>query len=187
VLATGDGGDVELYGIDGKAIRHWPSHAWSAGIAFSRDGALLATSGPELWRADGSARIWPADLQPASPKVNRPDDTVQFMPDGKTLLVSNADFVTTPTGGNMWQATTRLLSVADGSLVHDYGNSLDRRPSPSPAGDWIVAGSTLVHVATDARLTLDPPAFTSVFLADGRIAGSATDGRMIRLYCPSAE
>jgi WD40 repeat protein len=185
-LASGDYGYVELYGIDGTPKGKLPSQDWSAGIAFSPDGAWMATSGPELRRADTGALVWPSDVpapatQPAD-ALGTPDNTVAFSPDGALLLVSTSQHDST--GG--WQSTTRLLRVADGAVTRDFGATLDRRPSFSADGSWIVAGRNLVHLATDARATLDQPSAASIFLPDGRIVAAAVGARFLRLYCPGA-
>jgi WD40 repeat protein len=183
-LASGNDGHVELYALDGSPLGTRPSRAWAPGVAFSRDGAWMATSGPELWRADTGARVWPADLQAAAPDGTPSrvfDDTVAFTPDGSLLLISTAS---TGTSSDTWQTTTRLVRVADGTLVRDFGASLGRRPSLSADGAWLVAGTDLIHLATDTRRALDQPASISIFLPDGRIAAAAPGERFVRLYCP---
>jgi WD40 repeat protein len=183
-MASGNDGQVELYSLEGMALGVRPSHAWSPGVAFSADGRWMATSGPELWQVGPMMTLaWPAEVAPAAsdPKTRGgvPDDSVTFSPDG-TLLLTSAGF----RFEGSWTATTRLLRVADGGIVRDFGATLARRPSFSPAGDWIVAGADLVHVADDVRARLDGAPAIARFLSDGRIVAAAPADRLSRLYCP---
>jgi WD40 repeat protein len=188
-VALGACAGVELRPLLGDGVVRLPSHVWSPGVAFSPDGRWLATSGPELWRADGSQRMWPADVI-AGPRADGfsdafnwlMDNTVSFSPDGALLLVSNT--IAKPQVPDPdWTATTQLLRASDGSLVRDFGGTLGRHPSFSPDGAWIAAGGTLVHLASGAMTTFAPHIAVSVFLPDGRIA-AADNQRVVRIYCP---
>jgi hypothetical protein len=178
ILASGEEGRVALYGLDGRALGSRPSHAFAPGVAFSADGAWMATSGPELWRAGTEVRIWPEQIEPAVPSADPggADDTVAFSPDGTLVLVSHA-FLGPPERAR----STRLLRVSDGALVRDYGDTLARRPSFSPDGRWIAAGPELLSLATGTRQRLDDLT-VSLFLPDGRIAGAGA--LALRLFCP---
>jgi WD40 repeat protein len=188
-LALGSCGFLELHAIDGSGVQRLPSRVFAPGVAYSADGHFLATSGPELYRGDGGERLWPADVPPVPDPGNLTfleyslrDNTVSFSPDGALLLVSNT--IDKPNGGmKAWTASTQLLRVSDGALVHDFGGALPRGPSFSPDGAWIVAGGQLVHLATLAFSTLPLDQEVSAFLPDGRIAALGQDS-VVRLYCP---
>jgi WD40 repeat protein len=187
-LALGSCSFLEIHDLDGAAVARLTSQVFAPGVAYSPDGRFLATSGPELYSADGKERFWPAQVVPGPGPPNPTfayeslqDNTVSFSPDGSLLLVSNT--INRPPRPRPWTATSRLVRVSDGSLVQDFGTSLPRRPSFSPDGAWIVAGTELVFVPTGAVAPLDADLEVSAFLPDGRIAALGHDD-VVRLYCP---
>jgi WD40 repeat protein len=189
-LALGSCSAVEVRALDGHFTMVLVSHVWSPGVAFSPDGRLLASSGPELWRADTGERLWPTHLEPGPPPLSLTeamqtftDNTVVFTPDGTRMLVSNAQQRWGAGSNEGWQVNTRLLRVEDGSVIRDYGNALDRRPSLSPDGQWVVAGAVVFQVDSGAGVTLDRNVVLSTFLPDGRIA-AADRANQMTLYCP---
>jgi hypothetical protein len=111
------------------------------------------------------------------------DNTVVFTPDGTRMLVSNAQQRWGAGSNEGWQVNTRLLRVEDGSVIRDYGNALDRRPSLSPDGQWVVAGAVVFQLESGAGVTLDRNVVLSTFLPDGRIA-AADRANQMTLYCP---
>jgi WD40 repeat protein len=190
VVALGTCSAVERYGRDGQLLGALPSHVFSPGVAYSSDGRFLATSGPELWRADGSERLWPAEIVPGpGPREVGPpedfltDNTVAFSPDGTQLLVSNAPPDPPGYPPSHWKASTQLVRVADGTLVRDFGGDLPRHPSFAPDGSWIAAAGRVVHLASGTVVSLGEAIAVSTFLPDGRIA-AADESRVVRIYCP---
>jgi WD40 repeat protein len=188
-LALGSCSFLELHSLDGHGVTRLSSHVFAPGVAYSPSGHFLATSGPELYSADGSLRFWPAQVVPG-PGPRDPafaieslrDNMVAFSPDAQLLLVSNT--IDRPLDPRQpWEARTQLLRTSTGEVVFDFGTALSRHPSFSPDGAWIVAGPALVYVATRAITPLDPGLDLATFLPDGRIAGAGRDG-IVRLYCP---
>ena len=188
-LAMGSCGHAELHELSGQGVTRLPSHVFQPGVAYSPDGRLLATSGPELYTADGRTRLWPAQVVPGpgpaypafAPESLR-DNLAVFSPDGSLLLVSNT--IDRPTSlAAAWEASTQLVRVADGSVVRDFGTSLPRHPSFSPDGAWILAGARLIHLRTLTSATLAEDMEIAIFLPDGRIAAAGKDA-VVRLFCP---
>lgn len=189
-LASGSCGKVELYDRAGRRIAHRASMARAPGVTFSPDGMRLGTTGPELWSADPASPGWlmgPPPKNPGREDFALMDDTAAFSPDGTLLLVSTA--VREAGGSPTWHTATSLISAADGRVVRSLGGELARRPSFSPDGEWIVAGTDLIHVASNARARLGGQLSMATFLPDGRIVGAGKDAGpekypMLRLFCP---
>jgi len=156
-------------------------------VAFSRDDRLMATSGVALYQtaptAEGWRKLWSA-VVPAPPKDDRSitdgfANDVSFSPDETQLLVSRC---TEPNAG----CVVSLLSVDTGAVLRQLPELQSAHPSFSPEGSWIVAGGTLLHLASGDVRKLDPDlaTTTALFTPDGDIiAGSADD--VLTRYCRS--
>jgi WD40 repeat protein len=172
---------------DGGDIQTFDPRVRFPGMRFSPDGTVLVTSGHQAWRTKDWKLLWQQD-----PDIFRADsldlensNSVAFTPDGSQVLISSSEreYGVTP---SLWRTHSRLRATADGKLIREFKDkdALDRRPSFSPAGDWITAGPTVHHLASPTTRALDPDTRVSLFLPDGRIAGGKIDGT-ITLYCPS--
>jgi WD40 repeat protein len=153
-------------------------------VAFSPDGATMATSGPELWRLSDHQALWPKEIHPANPPADARyfDDRVDFLPDGKSLLVSNCscDGTFSTCGGR-----TRVVRAADGGMIADHGDKLGCGASLSPDGARAVAVDRMLDLAKGVVSKL-PVAGRGVsrFLPDWRIVVGGTDG-VVRILCPA--
>jgi WD40 repeat protein len=182
-LASGSCGKIELFRPDGTRLGERPSAAPTAGVAWSPDGKRLATTGPELWPADGSTPVWPPMVSPAPDNgtVKMSDNVAAFSPDGQVLAlsrsISSVPYVE-------WDTTTDLVQASDGMPIDSLGRRLGRRPSFSPDGSWLVGGGYVLHLATRRSQAMTSDRATSRFLPDNRILAYGTD-RALRLYCPA--
>jgi WD40 repeat protein len=182
-LASGTCGKIELFRPDGTRLGERPSSAIVAGVAWSPDGKRLATTGPELWPAEGSAPLWPAMVAPAPDNgaIRISDNVAAFSPDGKVLALSRS-LGYLPYAE--WDTMTDLVAASDGSALDGLGRRLGRRPSFSPDGSWLVGGGYAFHINTRRSQPLTSDRAASRFLPDNRILAVSTEG-ILRLYCPS--
>jgi WD40 repeat protein len=182
-LASGTCGKVELYRADGTRLGERPSAAVTAGVAWSPDGKLLATTGPELWPADGTAPLWPATVPPPpdNGEIKPSDNTVAFSPDGSFLLVSRSVGYF---AFSDWMTTTDVVRASDGLVMKNLRGRIGRRPSFSPDGSWVVAGGYTFHPGSDMNRAITSDRASSTFLPDNRVAAFGTD-RVLRVYCPT--
>lgn len=181
---------VDVFAVgDGTSATQWkPVVQLDAGceaVAFSRDERLMATSGAALYQtaptADGWRKVWSAVVP--TPSVDVPfawwANDVSFSPDETQLLVSQCIF-------HGACAAPTLLSAQTGALLRSLPELQAPHPSFSPDGSWIVAGGTLLHLASGDVRPLDPTVQTTValFTPEGDIiAGSADD--VLTRYCRS--
>jgi hypothetical protein len=156
-------------------------------VAFSRDDRLMATSGGALYQtarnAEGWRKLWSA-IVPAPPEDDRTitsglANDVSFSPDETQLLVSRCTEISAG-------CVVSLLSVDTGAVLRQLPELQSPHPSYSPDGSWIVAGGTLLHLASGDVRKLDAAmaTTTALFTPDGDIiAGSADD--VLTRYCRS--
>ncbi|HVV16737.1 MAG TPA: WD40 repeat domain-containing protein [Polyangia bacterium] len=195
-MAFADGGTVRVLRAENSrpgatVVASLPTEQTYPGFAFSPDGQTLATSDPALWRVADGQKLWPSGSTPYPTRVTPDplvDDWVAFSPDGTSVLVSDG-----PTSFMSWllgddiegYSRTKIYRASDGTLLRDLGN-LDRRPSFSPDGRFVVAGIVVQPVGDGAAIMLDQDRTltgVSVFTPDGKIAFGGANG-IIRLFCP---
>lgn len=128
---------------DGSLLWSGTGHANGTRVAFSPDGTLLATTGPDkttkIWRASDGTLI-----RSMSDGVRQV--AVAYSPDG-TLIAS----------GN--QGSIHLWRVSDGTLVHNLANGAGNALAFSPDGKSIASGTALFSVATGALVRSFPEPF----------------------------
>lgn len=188
-LAGANGGySVDVCDTAGQQLARLPSVSCNSSAAFSADERWLATSGPELYRTSDWSRVWPtAEPKPIPYDFENPRplalSRVLFLPGGKELLVSSC------TGEyESPSCTSEVYSVATGARLRSLPLTASR-PSLSPDGAWLVAGSQLYHLATGTERSLSPPdAVVSVFEPSGDMISALANGGLSR-YCrvPQAE
>jgi hypothetical protein len=154
-------------------------------VAFSRDERLMATSGAALYQtaptADGWRQLWAFDVP--KPTEDAPfawwANDVAFSPDETQVLVSQC------ISRGACEAPV-LLSAQTGALLRHLPELQAPHPSFSPDGSWVVAGGTLLHLASGDVRTLDPTAQPTValFTPEGDIITGSADDVLTR-YCRS--
>jgi WD40 repeat protein len=151
------------------------------GLAFSPDGALLAAAGSlgvaTVWEVAGWQEVQSLQLDPGGPSW------VAFAPDGALVV---------PQGGRV-----RFLNARDGSELRVLGNADD---SPALGAAFTVRGDRMaVHhqrrlirlwdlaqgTAVDLHGHLDEVSALA-FTPDGRILGSASHDRTVKLWSVAA-
>ncbi len=149
--------------------------------SFSADETLLALPGPELYRTSDWSLIWPAQIVSAPPLTSPGTDIfrdVQFVPGEKALLVSHcADNAVVGVG-----CTHALHAVSDGALIQSLPALTASRARFSAEGNWIVSGSTALHLPTNESVTFDPAATVSTLAPNGDIVAILNDNTIAR-YC----
>jgi WD40 repeat protein len=146
------------------------------GIAFSPDGKLLATSGPELWRLADMSRLWPAPAPITMAPAEAENNWVDFSHRG--LLVVNSEFI-----APMATLGTSVLRTLDGSTLRDLA-LLPMRPAFSADDRWVISGGTARSLEQPNKAwDVGVSQGTSVFLPDGTIAVGLRSG-VVQLHCP---
>jgi|GEM_PF-3030945 len=154
--------------------------------AFSRDERTLATSAPALYRFDPTGTAWNpvwshfTGTSPSPPSGLSGDSSsdVRFSPDETLVLVSHCD------AEAALRCRATLYDTATGTVARALPALTAPRPSFSPDGSWIVAGSTLLHLPSNDTRSIAPALSTiaAVFTPDGDIVGGSDDGALVR-YC----
>ena len=190
---TSYAGTMDVFALADTARAAWSPvsvlpTACREAAAFSRDEKTLATSNPSLYRLDSTTgqwqRVW-SQGPATSPGTITPDSSdewladVRFSPDETLLLASHCSV-----GVGPLTCTTTLYRAATGEVVQTLPALTAPRPSFSPEGSWIVAGSTLLHLPSgDTRpLPASFPAKGAVFTPDGDIVAGTEDGVLAR-FC----
>lgn len=187
LLAMARDGGVLLFPFDGSSaegilrgdVMGVAGGAYNPALAFSRDGALLAT-GPRLWRVADRTLVW---SKPDAPLlISRtpdllPDHWASFSRDGQRLVLAAAPVHPDAT------PQTELVSVADGRTIRQL--RAGRHPVFSPDDRHVLAGSELIDVETGVARPLPFDAGLSTFADGWTIVAGGRDGS-VRVYCPEA-
>jgi hypothetical protein len=146
--------------------------------SFNRDGSLVATSGPGLYRARDGSPVWPAQVTPAAMPTSGADlfRDVEFAPGEKTLLVSGCD------GAFGTGCAHAVYSAADGALVNSLPGLTGTHARFSPEGNWIVSGNTVLHLPTNESIVFDSSASFATFAPNGDLVAILQDNTLAR-YC----
>ncbi len=190
VIVRGSSRTLELYrASDGTLLDRIAAPVGSRAVTFSRDGSLIATSGPELWRTSDRTRLWSTGAATHQPPLSHTPpydsvayDGVSFTPDESALLVSQCLYDWAPNLTAPVCSPPKLVRASDGAVLHEYPAARGPRPRLSPDGTWMVAGDDLVDIATGARLALGVGARLAVFL-DATTIAAATEAGDIELVC----
>jgi WD40 repeat protein len=150
------------------SVAEFPSGDLGGEAAFSPDGALLATSGLDVFDFESGELRW----------SQRRDEGlggyVEFSPDGSELL-----------GTGPCQCDSTRYSSRTGEHLGQLP-MLPGRPVYSPEGHWVVAAGRLVHLPSGQVDDYAPNATAAVFMPDGRIIAGEADGSLV-LYCRSEQ
>lgn len=182
-IAGGGGTLIRAFGTaDGREIKGFahPSEGWAVGVAFSKDGRLLAANlrvaspsglSVSLYRSADRSLLWTSE-----PRSALPQGTPAFSPDGRWVATPDHDM------------GVRILDTSNGEIAKELIALRARGVAFSPAGDLLVAATEtgLVTFSTKdwSLLRQVPGAFTSVaFSPDGRtVLVGGMDGT-VRLVC----
>ncbi len=173
-------GGYQSYVLDvasNTVVSPLPTLTCNARAVYSQDGTLVATSDPRLYRASDWSPVWTTTRDPGSPpnglQINDLYDDVQFRPHANELLVSHAS------DQSIMHA---LYSLSDGSLVRALPELQSVRAKMSPEGNWVVSGSTLLHLPDGEVRTFDPDSVLATFAPNGDIIALLADHTLAR-YC----
>jgi WD40 repeat protein len=153
-----------------------PTSNCAGGLAFSRDGRLVATSDPSLF---GTGDWMPLSQQPPRPPGLPPEDSssqatskVELGPEGAGMLLTWCG-----PGG-----PCRTFWKRDGDWT-PLPPALDA-PAPrfSEEGHWVVGGATLLHLPTGTVRSYFSVAQVATFAPNGDIVAGDEKGNISR-YC----
>ncbi|HKY35841.1 MAG TPA: hypothetical protein VJN18_07880 [Polyangiaceae bacterium] len=186
LVAGGDNySDVQVFSVpDLKPVFGSLSAARGPGVAFSRDGKSMVTSGPERYQIDGWQRVWPSATPSAAGDPSRSSaakfNWAELAADETAVVASNCDW-NDVVSDNLVCRTT-LHSMVDGQLLASLPNELGMHPDVSEPGDWIVAGGYLYHLPSGMLRLLDARAGIARFTATNDIVAGLEDGSLVK-YC----
>ena len=155
----------------------------SVRVAFSADGAYLATSTLAFYRTSDWQQIAPFPTG-TSPAGFGPRDDVKWSPDGRELVVSKNCRQRADAAFSAAMECEASAYAGDGRLVRRLPELSAPFPSYSPEGHWMVAGGTLLHRPSGSTRVFDPVADVALFAPNGDIIAGDPDLTMTR-YCRS--
>ncbi len=77
-----------------------------------------------------------------------------------------------------------LHSLTDGSVIRSLPQLTSNRAKFSPEGNWVVSGTTLLHLPDGQQRVLDPAAVLAAFVPNGDVIALLADNALAR-YCRS--
>lgn len=163
-----------------------PTRNCAGGLAFSRDGRLIATSDPALF---GTGDWKPLSQQPARPPGLPPEDNAESSATiSKIELASDGGILLTWCEGGGSPCRTFWKKDADWTPLPAALDAM--RPRFSDEGHWVVGGATLLHLPTgtvrsyfpDAQVSKYPAAQVATFAPNGDIIAGDEKGNITR-YC----
>ncbi len=163
------------------AGRFLPTLGCNARAVFSPDGTLVATSDPRLYRTSDWSAVWSASDASADPFApvapteftNEFYDDIQFRPNAQELLVSRS--------GDEGSEHA-LYSLADGTLIRHLPELQSMRAKISPEGNWVVSGTTILHLPDGEQRVFDAQSVLATFAPNGDIVALLADNSLAR-YC----
>ncbi len=164
-----------------QSVTALPTAGCQERSSFNAAETLLALPGPELYRTSDWSLIWPAQIVAAPPLDGSDTDIfrdVQFAPGEKALLVSHCPESARTSLG----CSHALYAASDGALIQNLPALTATRARFSAEGNWIVSGSTALHLPTNESVTFDPAAVLSTFAPNGDIVAILNDNTVAR-YC----
>ncbi len=172
VVGKAHDGSIEVHETAGfTLVASIPSTSCSGGFAFSRDGALLATSQPAVFSVGDWSQRWTTPPLPdhefSDKAFDYPRTDVEFSSDARRLLV------------------TTCPSLCESSWWND-GRPLPGLSAPHPRvsaeGHWIASGGALFHEPSGDRRMLDNDATVAIFAPNGDVITGHEDGSLSR-FC----
>ncbi len=102
-------------------------------------------------------------------------DDVQIRPNANSVLVSRCGSAS---------CEHALYSLTDGTVIQTLPQLTNNRAKFSPEGNWVVSGTTLLHLPDGQQRVLDPAAVLAAFVPDGDVIALLADNTLAR-YCRS--
>ncbi len=166
-------GSPEFRSTQGFTLeRAFPMRGCNQGVAFSPDGAYLATASPSLIVLESRKELWGYEAREAPWST---EDAVVFSPDGSELIVTRCEEL-------VRDCSSYRYAVADGQLLGSVPALAGPAVRYSPEGHWLVSGETLLHLPTGASMTFGTGVTAALFSSSGDILAGAEDGSLLR-YC----
>jgi hypothetical protein len=161
---------------DNTEVARLPAAGCDARAVFSADETLVVTTDPALYRVSDWSTVWNSASVDDAGSVGGLLNDVQIRPNANEVLVSHCGI----TDGCLHA----LYSLTDGSLTRSLPELTSNRAKFSPEGNWVVSGTTLLHLPDGQQRILDPAAVLATFVPDGDIIALLADNTLAR-YCRS--
>jgi WD40 repeat protein len=161
-------------------VRGLASKNCGGGVAFSPDGALLATASLELFETANFTHVWDLSSLHARPTYAPAEYAVEFSPDAREIAITRCS---DPSPG---PCTSERYATVDGTRVGGAETLEGDRVRYSPEGHWLVSSNRALHLPSGDSLEFDPAAHVSAFTPDGDIIAGVNGGALVH-YCRTGE
>jgi hypothetical protein len=158
---------------DNTQVARLPTAACNGRAVFNADESLVVTTDPALYRVSDWSAVWSSAGVNNGGSVGGLWNDVQFRPNANEILVSHCGTVS---------CLHSLYSLTDGSVLRSLPELTGNRAKLSPEGNWVVSGTTLLHLPDGQQRVLDPAAVLASFVPNGDVIALLADNTLAR-YC----
>ena len=167
---------VSVLGIrDNVQVARLPTVRCSGRAVFNADESLVVTTDPALYRVSDWSEVWSSAGADDAGGDGGVWDDVQIRPNANEVLISHC--------GSM-SCEHALYSLTDGSMLRMLPELTNNRAKFSPEGNWVVSGTTLLHLPDGQQRVLDRAPVLAAFVPNGDVVALLADNTLVR-YCRS--
>jgi hypothetical protein len=173
-LVGADDNSVHVLNIsDNTQVARLPTAGCDGRAVFNGDETLVVTTDPALYRVSDWSAVWNSASADDAGSGGGLWDDVQIRPNASEILVSHCATAS---------CLHALFSLTDGNVLQSLSELTGRRAKFSPEGNWVVSGTTLLHLPDGQQRVLDPAAVLAAFVPDGDVIALLADNTLAR-YC----
>lgn len=160
---------------DNTQVARLPTVRCNERAVFNADESLVVTTDPVLYRVSDWSEVWNSAGADEAGSNGGIWDDVQIRPNANSVLVSRCGSAS---------CEHALYSLTDGTVIQTLPQLTNNRAKFSPEGNWVVSGTTLLHLPDGQQRVLDPAAVLAAFVPDGDVIALLADNTLAR-YCRS--
>lgn len=176
---------VDVYDVSGHALAATlASQGCDSAAAFSPDDSLIATGKPELYRASDFTRIWPESLEKDPPDQFAWATWVQFISEGKELVVSTCRAEPRSPDGRQFACDHVMHSVETGAAIGRSGEPTSSFAVLSQDGRFYVDTHSVYDRlrSGDSLLRAEQDIHAAAFAPNGDVIAAVKGGSLHR-FC----
>lgn len=158
---------------DNTQVARLPTVRCDGRAVFNADESLVVTTDPALFRVSDWSEVWNSAGADDAGSGGGLWDDVQIRPNANEALVSHCDNAS---------CEHALYSLTDGTVIQTLPQLTNNRAKFSPEGNWVVSGTTLLHLPNGEQRVLDPAAVLAAFVPSGDVIALLADNTLAR-YC----